>query len=114
MNVPHKTRRLGYAGDPRVPFAWAGWNDARDGKPMDYYLIDRAPTVACAQAYETARLRVMALRDAGLPVPRWNSMKAVPPAIHTALSLANSLNRMNLKEGKGYWPAGSDFWSEAA
>jgi hypothetical protein len=114
MNVPYKTRRLGFAGDPRVPFAWAGWNDARDGKPMDYYLIDRAPTVACAQAYETARLRVMALRDAGLPVPRWNSMKAVPPAIHAALSLTNSLQAMARDEGAAYWPTGSKHWREAA
>ena len=43
VNIPHKTRRLGYAGDPRVPFAWAGWNDALAGRPMDYYLLDRAP-----------------------------------------------------------------------
>lgn len=107
-------QRLGFAGDPRVPFSWAGWNDALNGKPMDYYLLDRAPSVACAQAYETARFRVMALRDAGLTVPRWNSMKTVPPAIHAALSLTNSLNVMNLKEGTGYWPSGPNFWREAA
>ena len=113
-NVPYKTRRLGFAGDPRVPFAWAGWNDALNGKPMDYYLLDRAPSVACAQAYETARFRVMALRDAKLPVPRWNSMKSVPPAIHAALSLSNSLQRMAMDEGTGYWPSGPKFWREAA
>ena len=113
-NVTHKTRRLGYAGDIRVPFAWAGWNDALKGWPMDYYLIDKAPSVSCAQAYETARFRVMALRDAGLPVPRWNSMKSVPPAIHAALSLSNSLQRMAMDEGAGYWPIGHRYWMAAA
>jgi len=114
MNVPYKTRRLGYAGDPRVPFAWAGWNDAMSGKPMDYYLLDRAPSVACAHAYETARFRVIALRDAKLPVPRWNSMKSVPGAVHAALSLTNSLQVMACSEGAPYWPAGSKYWREAA
>ena len=114
MNIIHKTRRLGFAGDPRVPFAWAGWNDASGGKAMDYYLIDRAPTPACAQAYETARLRVMALRDAGLKPPRWNSMKSVPPAIHAALSLSNSLQTLARIEGAPYWPTGSKYWMEAA
>jgi hypothetical protein len=114
MNVPYKTRRLGFAGDPRVPFAWAGWNDALNGKPLDYYLLDRAPTPACAQAYETARYRVMALRDAKLTVPRWNSMKVVPPAIHAALSLTNSLQAMARDEGAPYWPTGNKFWRAAA
>lgn len=114
MNVPYKTRRLGFAGDPRVPFAWAGWNDALNGKPLDYYLLDRAPTPACAQAYETARYRVMALRDAKLNVPRWNSMKVVPPAIHAALSLTNSLQAMARDEGAPYWPTGNKFWRAAA
>ncbi len=40
---------------------------------MDYCLLDRAPTPACAHTYETARFRVMALRDAGLKVPRCKS-----------------------------------------
>ena len=74
-NIPHKTRRLGYAGDPRVPFAWAGWNDALAGRPLDYYLLDCAPSPVCAHAYETARYRVMALRDAGLPV--WSAKRPV-------------------------------------
>lgn len=114
MNIPHKTRRLGYAGDPRVPFAWAGWNDALNGKTMDYYLLDHAPSPACAQAYETARYRVMALRDAKLNVPRWNSMKSVPPAIHAALSLTNSLQAMARDEGAAYWPTGAKYWRAAA
>ena len=114
MNKSNNKARLGYAGDPRVPFAWAGWNDAREGKPMDYYLIDRAPHPACAFAYETARFRVMALRDAKLTVPRWNSMKSVPGAVHAALSLTNSLQVMSLNEGTPYWPTGSDYWRPAA
>lgn len=114
MNIPYKTRRLGYADDPRVPFAWAGWNDALHGKPIDYYLLDRAPNPACAFAYETARYRVMALRDAKLTVPRWNSMKSVPPAIHAALSLTNSLQIMARDEGTPYWPTGSKYWRAAA
>lgn len=113
-NIPHKTRRLGYAGDPRVPFAWAGWNDALAGRPIDYLLLDRAPTPVCAHAYETARFRVLALRDAGLTVPRWNSMKSVPPAIHAALSLTNSLQVMARAEGNAYWPTGSKYWMAAA
>jgi hypothetical protein len=114
MNVPYKTRRLGFAGDPRVPFAWAGWNDALSGKALDYYLIDRAPTPACAQAYETARLRVMALRNAGLKTPRWSSMKSVPPAVHAALAVANKLQSLAQFEGAPYWPTGSKYWREAA
>ena len=114
INIPHKTRRLGFAGDPRVPFSWAGWNDALLGRPMDYHLLDRAPHPACATSYELARLRVMALRDAGLPIPRWNSMKSVPPAIHAALSLSSSLNSMSRAEGKGYWPVGPNHWMAAA
>lgn len=113
-NIPYQTRRLGFAGDPRVPFAWAGWNDALAGRPFDYYLIDRAPTPACAQAYETARYRVLALRDAGLTVPRWNSMKTVPPAIHAAISLTNSFQVMARAEGTAYWPTGPNHWRAAA
>ena len=56
----------------------------------------------------------MALRDAGLTVPRWNAMKSVPPAIHAALSLTNSLQVMARAEGKPYWPTGSRYWMEAA
>jgi hypothetical protein len=81
---------------------------------MDYYLIDRAPHRACAAAYETARYRVMALRDAGLTVSRWKSMQSVPPMIHSAYILSNSLNKMSRDEGAGYWPAGPNFWREAA
>lgn len=114
MNNSSVKHRLGYAGDPRVPFAWAGWNDARDGKPMDYYLLDRAPTPACAHAYETYRYRVMALRNAGLPIPAWKSMKSVPPAIHAAIALSGSLNKMSRDEGAGYWPIGTTGWRAAA
>lgn len=113
-NVSPQTLRLGYAGDRRVPFAWAGWNDALKGRPMDYYLIDHAPTPACAHAYETARLRVMALRDAGLPVPAWKNMKGVPPAIRSALSITNSFNAMGRAQGRGYWPVGPSHWMDAA
>ena len=114
MNKSNNKARLGFAGDPRVPFAWAVWNDAREGKPMDYYLIDRAPHPACAAANETARYRVMALRKAGLPIPAWKSMKSVPPMIHSAYTLSNSLNKMSRDEGAGYWPVGTSGWREAA
>jgi hypothetical protein len=114
MNRSYKKQNLGYRGDPRVPFAWAGWNDALHGKPLDYYLLDRAPTPVCAAAYETARLRVMALRDAKLPIPSWRSMKSVPTAIHSAILLANSLNKMARGDQKGYWPVGANGWREAA
>ena len=113
-NMHSRVRRLGYAGDPRVPFAWAGWNDALAGRPLDYYLLDRAPTPACAHSYEIARYRVMALRDAGLTVPQWHNMKSVPPAIHAALSLANSLQVMAHAEGTAYWPTGPKDWRPAA
>jgi len=114
MNKSNNKARLGFAGDPRVPFAWAGWNDALHGKPLDYYLLDRAPTPVCAAAYETARLRVMALRDAKLPIPSWRSMKSVPTAIHSAILLANSLNKMARTDHEGYWPVGTSGWREAA
>lgn len=113
-NTPYKTRRLGFTGDVRVPFSWAGWNDAMQGRPMDYKLLDRALSPACAHAYETARLRVLALRAAGLPVPRWNSVKHVPPAIHAAISLTNSFNAMARAEGAGIWPTGQKYWRAAA
>ena len=113
-NIGSKTRRLGYAGDLRVPFAWAGWNDAMHGRPMDYKLIDHAPNPYCAHSYEIARYRVMALRDAGLTVPRWNSMKTVPPAIHAALSLSGSLQDMANRKGAAYWPMGPKHWKAAA
>jgi len=114
MNNSNNKARLGYSGDPRVPFAWAGWNDALHGKPMDYYLIDRAPHPSCATSYEIARFRVMALRKAGLPIPAWKSMKSVPPMIHKAYTLTNSLNKMSRNEGAGYWPVGIYGWREAA
>lgn len=113
-NRPNLKQALGFAGDPRVPFAWAGWNDALAGRPMDYYLIDRAPNAACAIAYEVARYRVMALRDAGLPVPKWRSMKTLPPAILSAVQLANSFNAMDRGENRGYWPVGPNHWMAAA
>ena len=113
-NVTYKTRPLGYPGDARVPYAWAGWNDALAGRPMDYNRIDRAPSIACAHAYETARLRVLVLRNSGLPVPPWHSMKSVPKAIQAALALTNSLQVMARAEGNPYWPTGPNHWKAAA
>jgi hypothetical protein len=114
MNLTYKTKRLGYKNDARVPYACAGWNDAAHGLPIDYKLLDRAPSPACAQSYEMARLRVLALRMAGLPVPNWRSARAVPPAIHAAITLTNSFNSMARAEGAGFWPTGSKYWREAA
>jgi len=103
----------GYKGDPRVPYAWKGWNDALFGHPFDYTLLDRAQDSALGGAYETARLRVLALRDAGLPVPFWKSPKSIPRAIDAALSLTSSLNKMARAEQRGFWPIGKSGWLPA-
>lgn len=71
-NTSDTTRKLGFRGDPRVAFAQAGWSDAREGRPINYRLLDQAEFYCQAQAYETARFRVMALREAGLPIPAWH------------------------------------------
>lgn len=113
-NMRSKGTPLGYAGDRRVPFAWAGWNDALAGHPFNYYLVDRAPNPACAHAYEIARYCVMALRDAKLTVPQWHSLESVPPAIHAAFAISSSFNDMGRAEGKCYWPTGPDHWRAAA
>ena len=113
-NTNNKKRQLGFRGDPRVAFAQSGWSDAREGRPINYRLLDQAEFHYQAQAYETARFRVMALREAGLPVPVWRSTKTVPPTIHAAINLANSFNSMSRKEGAGYWPIGPKYWQPHA
>lgn len=113
MNTKGRFRRIGYRGDIRVPYAQAGWEDARNGRPFDYRFVDTAPDPAAAQSYEIARYRVMALREARLNVPAWNSTRAVPPAIHAAITLTASLNRMSRESDGGYWPVGASGWQPA-
>lgn len=113
MNTVGRKVRLGFRGDVRVPYAQAGWEDARNGRPFDYRFVDTAPNAAAAQSYEVARYRVMALREADLAVPAWNSTRAVPPAIYAAIALAKSFNRMSREKGGGYWPVGASGWQPA-
>lgn len=115
LNQGGRKKRIGYRGDGRVPYARQGWEDARQGRPFDYALLDRAADRAFAAAYETMRLRVLALRDAGMTVPQWKSEKSVPPVIHGALTHSGELNKACRKaDGRGYWPVGRTGWLPAA
>jgi hypothetical protein len=115
LNQGGRKKRIGYRGDGRVPYARQGWEDARLGRPFDYALLDRATDRAFAAAYETMRLRVLALRDAGLTVPQWKSSKSVPPVIHGALTRTAEMNKAGREDaGRSYWPVGRAGWLPAA
>jgi hypothetical protein len=101
-NVTGRRRRIGYNGDTRVPYARAGWEDARNGRPWDYALVDNAKSPACGVAYETARFRVIALITEGNKVPAWNAV-TVPPRIHAAITQANAINKEARNNGVQYW-----------
>lgn len=110
LNGGNSKKPLGGKSDPRVPYSRAGWNDARDGRPYDYALCDRAPSRECAVSYETARLRVMALRAYGERVPAWRAA-SVAPAIRHAMTTANLMNKAHRELGSGgFWPVGSSHW----
>ena len=113
-NSGNAKKPLGDKSDPRVPYSRAGWNDALHGRPYDYALCDRAPSPACAKAYETARLRVMALRAYDERVPAWRAISVVP-AIRQAMTTANLMNKAHRELGTGgFWPVGSDHWQAPA
>jgi hypothetical protein len=113
-NTGSGKRPLGGTGDPRVPYFRAGWNDARDGRPYDYALCDRAPSSDCAKAYETARLRVLALRACGERVPAWRAA-GLGPAVRKAMSISSDLNKAHRELGAGgFWPIGPNHWQAAA
>ena len=78
--------------DPRVPYCHAGWEDARNGRPFNYALVDAAPTKARAYAYELGRCRVILLKSLNLAVPAWNANTTVPPKVAAAIKLATSIN----------------------
>jgi len=111
-NISSIKRKLGFSGDPRTSYAQAGWQDALNGRPINYRLLDSGDRFQ-AMAYETARYRVLALRAAGLTVPNWNSARTVPPAVRAAIALANSYNAMGRRDGEGYWPVGPNGWQAA-
>jgi hypothetical protein len=113
-NTGHKKRPLGGISDPRIPYSRAGWNDARDGRPFDYALCDRASSSDCAKAYETARLRVLALRAYGERVPAWRAA-GLGPAIRDAMTTTNLMNKAHRELGSGgFWPVGPTHWQAAA
>jgi hypothetical protein len=106
MNRGNGKRKLGFQNDTRVPFARAGWNDALHGRPFDYALVDNAPDQACALAYETARLRVMALQAHGERVPAWRAAN-IGPKIREAITTAGLMNKAHRIHGTGgFWPVG--------
>lgn len=105
-NTGHRKAPLGNKSDPRVPYSRAGWNDALQGRPYDYALCDRAPSSDCAKAYETARLRVMALQAYGERVPAWRAA-GLGPAVRAAMTTANLMNKAHRELGTGgFWPIG--------
>jgi hypothetical protein len=112
-NTGSRKRSLGGLDDPRVPYSRAGWNDAREGRPYDYALCDRAPSPDCATAYEIARLRVMALRAHGERVPAWRAA-GLGPAIRESITTANRMNKAHRESGPGgFWPVGPNYWQAA-
>ncbi|MFN7640459.1 MAG: hypothetical protein ACK5PR_01790 [bacterium] len=114
MNITGAKRRIGYKGDLRVPYAFAGWNDALHNRPFNYSMVDSAPSSYLAIAYESARLRVLALRMAGIPVPKWNTPSSVPPRVHGAFSQATELNKAARIHGTIIFPIGAKGWQPIA
>lgn len=112
-NISGRKQRVGFKNDLRTPYARQGWEDARQGRPFDYQLVDRADRF-CAGAYETMRLRVLALRDAGHDIPRWLTDRTMPPRVTGLVNEAGVLNRGSRENGLGYWPVGEKGWQEAA
>ena len=111
-NTGGRKRRVGFKGDVRTPYARRGWEDARQGRPFDYALVDRIDSY-CAGSYELMRLRVMALIDAGFNVPRWNTNATMPPAVHGAMDRAMEINAASRRDGICYWPVGATGWQPA-
>jgi hypothetical protein len=109
-NAGMKKIPIGYRGDPRITYAHAGWEDARQGKPFDYNLVDSAPRPDQAHAYENNRLRVFALMAKGHKITKWNVAEKVPPKIKAAITLANNINMQSRIEGTGFWPIGKAGW----
>lgn len=110
QNVNSLRRAIGYPGDKRVPYARRGWEDARLGLPFNY---DVAGSRACVAAYEQARLRVLALRDAGLKVPQWKTERGIPSLVRSAYLQTNDINAALNGTGQAYWPVGSGGWLDS-
>ena len=113
LNFSGRKRRIGFKGDARTAYARQGWEDARMQRPFNYELIDRADRY-CAGAYETMRLRVMALRAAGREIPRWLTDHSVPSRVAGLVNEAALLNQTSRADGQGYWPVGQTGWQPAA
>ena len=112
LNSKSRTRKLANNGDGRVPFSCLGWEDARLGRPFRYDLP--GATVAQAWAYENGRLRVLTLREKGLPVPAWNAAYTVPPKVRSAFEAANKAHAETiLSGGLACAPHGKSHWLPA-
>ena len=96
LNRNNRTRKLGAKGDARTPFACLGWEDARLDRPFRY---DVSENMALAMTYENARLRVLILRENGLPVPAWNAAHTVPPKIRMAINIGAKINNATRNTG---------------
>jgi hypothetical protein len=96
LNVNQRKSKLGSKNDPRTFFAQMGWEDARLGRPFRY---DISTNVALAGTYENARLRVLTLRENGLPVPAWNAAHTVPPKIRAAIETSSEIALATHKAG---------------
>ena len=107
QNVNGPRRAIGYPGDKRVPYARRGWEDARLGLPFNYDVVGSR---ACVAAYEQARLRVFALRGAGLKVPQWKTERGIPSLVRSAYLRANDINGAMTGTGQAYWPIGPGGW----
>lgn len=105
-NSHGKTKQLS-PGDHRLPYARQGWEDARQGLPMDYDLIGRV-RMSRGASYEQNRMQVLALRANGLPVPTWNATGMVPSVVRAAKLRAMMLNQRERDANRGgYYPTPS-------
>lgn len=107
QNISGPRRAIGFPGDKRVPYARRGWEDARLGLPFNY---DVAGSRACVAAYEQARLRVLALRGAGLKVPQWKTESGIPSLVRSAYLRTTDINAALNGTGQAYWPIGPGGW----
>jgi hypothetical protein len=96
INGNKRARRLGAKNDPRTVFAQMGWEDARLNRPFRY---DISTNMALSMTYENARLRVLILRENGLPVPTWNAAHTVPPKVRSAINMGAEINRATRNAG---------------
>ena len=95
-----------------------GWEEARKGIAFDYDYVSRNDFFK-GNAYEDARLAVLALREAGLKVPVWDSPYKRPAEIARMTKLCNNQEwdkkdkdntPLSIPFGEKYWMAPNPDW----